>query len=81
MCPYFFPLYFEKTINDYCYAGEEAKHWGMACQLEDDVIQIGDEVLGYIDFICIDIGHIPGYRYIWSPRYIPVKIITQLETL
>jgi hypothetical protein len=59
----------------YCYAGETHEHVGFLCEVEGETATIGDQVLGYTDSECIDIGHLPGYSFIWVPVYVAVKIL------
>ena len=59
----------------YCYAGEAHDHIGFPCEVGGEVAIIGNQVLGYTDFECFDIGHLPGYHFKWVPTHIAVKIL------
>jgi hypothetical protein len=59
----------------YCYAGEPHEYIGFLCDVDGEVATIGNQVLGYTDFECIDIGHSPGYHFLWALTHVAVKIL------
>ena len=58
-----------------CFTQKPQAYVAFDCEANGLSIKKEDEVLGYTDFECLDIGHKPGLIFEWIPVFIPVKIL------
>jgi hypothetical protein len=58
--------------HNYCTSYENTS---FECKVGNEYAEVNDIVLAYTEYECVDIGHIPGMRFMWLEKVIAVKIL------